>query len=274
MDIPSNNGDVTSLHEYDQIFTMETLSPSDDGSVTPPITDDDDFHSNINRRNRKKKARNKFNSLWFIPNEVLNNREDQDQGKGNRQGLRTYRRLSCRECNLTFHRIVGLRLHYFLTSTHSHIDLGQMQSFVWKKRSNDCQTGQKKLRLAIPEDTVDSLCTGMEAVREENVEDNTEEIPKYIGANKVNEPREMVNKDQGIFVPVPPKSAYDLYLKLMKTELVKVNVSLLRDVTDEQRDEALAVKWKTLSWNEKKVFFDKSEKDFQRYIKELSGLDK
>ena len=213
MDIPSNNGDVTSLHEYDQIFTMETLSPSDDGSVTPPITDDDDFHSNINRRNRKKKARNKFNSLWFIPNEVLNNREDQDQGKGNRQGLRTYRRLSCRECNLTFHRIVGLRLHYFLTSTHSHIDLGQMQSFVWKKRSNDCQTGQKKLRLAIPEDTVDSLCTGMEAVREENVEDNTEENPKYIGANKVNEPREMVNKDQGIFVPVPPKSAYDLYLK-------------------------------------------------------------
>lgn len=60
----------------------------------------------------------------------------------------------------------------------------------------------------------------------------------------------------------------------MKTELVKVDVSLLRDVTDEQRDEALAVKWKTLSWNEKKVFFDKSEKDFQRYIKELSGLDK
>ena len=95
MDIPSNNGDVTSLHEYDQIFTMETLSPSDDGLVTPPITDDDDFHVNINRRSRKKKPGSKFNSLSFIPTKVLNKREDQDQRKGNLQGLRTYRRLSC-----------------------------------------------------------------------------------------------------------------------------------------------------------------------------------
>ena len=111
MDIPSNNGDVTSLHEYDQMFTKETLSPSDDGLVTPPITDDDDFHININRRSRKKKPRNKFNSLWFIPTEVLNNREDQDQRKGNLQGLRTHGRLSCRECSITFHRTEGVRLH-------------------------------------------------------------------------------------------------------------------------------------------------------------------
>ena len=174
---------------------METLSPSDDGLVTPPITDDDDFHSNINRRNRKKKARNKFNSLWFIPNEVLNNREDQDQGKGNRQGLRTYRRLSCRECNITFHRNVGFRLHDHSPPFYPRIRTPgwdtyvlKVQNFAWKNRNNNFQrTGHKKLSEKIPEETVNSLCTDIKPAREENVEDDMKENFNDIGADKHNE---------------------------------------------------------------------------------------
>ena len=51
-------------------------------------------------------------------------------------------------------------------------------------------------------------------------------------------------------------------------------MKVLPNLTEEQRDVALAKKWETISWGQKKVFHDEAEKDVQRYMKELSGLEK
>ena len=160
----------TRMREVGDIM-VENLYPSDDDLGTPPIIDDDDNFSNINRRTRRKKPTNKFNRrLWFIPTHVLNNRED--QGKGKRQGLTTYTRLSCRDCNTTFHTNVGFRLHshsppfyptvvggwdkyYFsnfirVASAHRYMDSSQVHTLLWQKWSGNSQpTRPKKLRKVI-----------------------------------------------------------------------------------------------------------------------------
>ena len=191
-----------------------------------------------------------------------------------------------------------------VASAHPQMDPGQVQSFLWEKWSSSSQTGAKRKKLKKSrkeintEETVGGSCADMEAVREDNMEvqhvqENMYDIgnstndcevtftsikdkPNQSGetnnkciVSKNDEPREVV-KDEGSHVPAPCKTAYNFYLECMKTEIVKV----LPDITEEQKDVALAKKWETISWDQKKVFHDEAEKDVQRYMKELSGLEK
>ena len=71
-------------------------------------------------------------------------------------------------------------------------------------------------------------------------------------------------------VPAPCKTAYDFYLQYMKSEIVKV----LPHLSEEQRNVALANKWETLSWEQRKVFNAEADRDRQRYLQEVSQLEK
>ena len=73
---------------------------------------DDDFPAMKRKKPRQKKDVDKWNLLWFIPGNVLNNREVGAGGKqGKREGFNTYNRLACRGCRHAFHKTSGFRLH-------------------------------------------------------------------------------------------------------------------------------------------------------------------
>ena len=78
-----------------------------------PSAKDDDFPIIKRKKSHQKKAMNKWNLLWFIPSNVLNNREfGAGMKQGKREGFNTYNRLACKGCRFAFHKSAGFRLHH------------------------------------------------------------------------------------------------------------------------------------------------------------------
>ena len=78
-----------------------------------PCAKDDDFPIIKRNKCRQKKAVDKWNLLWFIPSNVLNNREfGAGLKQGKREGFNTYNRLACKVCRHAFHKSAGFRLHH------------------------------------------------------------------------------------------------------------------------------------------------------------------
>ena len=75
--------------------------------MTPEGTDEEDnsVGSWLRKKSRRKKVRDKWNSLYFVPFEVINQRKTLEglAKKGPRGGVQLYKELHCRECGQVFH---------------------------------------------------------------------------------------------------------------------------------------------------------------------------
>jgi len=76
---------------------------------------DDDLPAIVRKKQRRKKPRNKFNTMHSIPVKTLNMRENSYHGSknGKRMGFAVYTELTCKQCkpDRFFHKREGLRLH-------------------------------------------------------------------------------------------------------------------------------------------------------------------
>merc|ERR1712142_1126782 len=79
------------------------------------IKHDDDLPAIVRMKQRRKKPRNKFNTMHSIPVKTLNMREYSYHGSknGKRMGFAVYTELACKQCkpDRFFHKREGLRLH-------------------------------------------------------------------------------------------------------------------------------------------------------------------
>ena len=81
------------------------------------LGNDEDFPANKKTKSRSHKPRDKWSLLWFIPSQVLNFREEVDDGKGRnikkgkRLGFDRFNNLSCKIRRKAFHKYEAFGFH-------------------------------------------------------------------------------------------------------------------------------------------------------------------
>merc|ERR1712112_38647 len=97
----------------------------------PPLSKDGDFNAIKKKKPRCKKAKTKWNNMWFIPMNILNYAEILVGGKkSKRRGFENYERLACKTCNISFHKNTGMRAHSCPSNSKSSSFKRPQPSFI------------------------------------------------------------------------------------------------------------------------------------------------
>jgi len=209
--------------------------------LLPPSTTDDDrppieAFSRGRKKPRRKRDREKWNTLYFIPKETLNlkNRSNNWGRKGTRIGLQLHRDLSCKYClgSNVFHKRLGRR-------GHAH---------QFHKKSNleeNCITPLNKPNKMVPKNfakkrkmSESGYFSDVEILSDE--EDSNESLPKGLGKNDKPDESGKLNKsttwnDMAKLQAFQPEVSLSLEL----TKSLKKHNLLLKSRSPPQRKSSL-----------------------------------
>ena len=116
------------------------------------LSDNDEDHSTIKRKQREKKPRHKFSLLYTIPVNVLN-----EKGHGNkRQGFTTYDALVCKSCkpNKFFHVRDALKLH---NSEEHGTGVENRSRYSFNQMSSQSRNQQKSVKSKPRKKTIECI---------------------------------------------------------------------------------------------------------------------